>query len=284
MEMGLLRLLAWLLMLVIVVGLAFSLMPSWKKWPASSPWSGFITAPGFRKAKACPVSDTSINPEPWDLYTSHWSDLFYVVELLSSYMDPVEYYRPYSSLTGLVAVKLVFNCTGYTLYELHPLPMSERDNEGLTKLNITLCMPHYYLIPPIELRLASNKTFEETVVAIHNPCTNASEEAVVPLNILTYAPTARLNIFTRAESVYNLTIWGHANDSVDYSLESQVVDEKCSYDPGLNKTVCNVTIYSKHIINVNYTLVIVVDNETILEDYKGTIDQSHDHYESIYKH
>jgi len=111
------------------------------------------------------------------------------------------------------------------VYELHSLPMSERDDEGLKKLNITLCMPHYYLIPPVEARLTSNTIFEETVVAIHNPCTYTSEEAVVPLNILTYAPTARLYISTRMESVYNLTAWGYANGSVDYSLEGQVVDE-----------------------------------------------------------
>jgi hypothetical protein len=268
--MELLRLLAWLLVLVVVVGLAFSLMPSWENWPVSSPWSGFITAPGLRKAQACPVSDTSINPEPWDLYNSRWFNLSYVLELLSSYMDPVEYYRLYASLTGLAAVKLVFNCTGYSVYELHPLPKSEGDYEGLAKLNITLCMPHYYLIPPVEARLTSNRTFEETVVSIHNPCTNTSEEAVVPLNILTYAPTARLNISTRMESVYNLTVWGYANGSVDYSLESQVVDESCGYDPGLNKTVCNVTIYSKYIINVNYTLGIVVGNEAVLEEYTGS--------------
>ena len=175
-----------------------------------------------------------------------------------------------ASLTGLTAVKLVFNCTGYTVYELHSLPMSERDDEGLTKLNITLCMPHYYLIPPVEARLTSNTTFEETVVSIQNPCTNASEEAVVPLNILTYAPTARLNISTRVESVYNLTVWGYANGSVKYSLDTRVVDENCSYDPGLNKTVCNVTIYSKYTVNVNYTLGVVVGNETVLEDYTGS--------------
>ncbi|MCC6024509.1 MAG: hypothetical protein LM600_07400, partial [Thaumarchaeota archaeon] len=268
--MGFLRLLAWLLVLVVVLGLAFSLMPSWENWSVSSPWSGFITAPGLRKTQACPVSDTSINPEPWDLYNSRWFNLFHVVELLSSYMDPVEYYRLYASLTGLAAVKLVFNCTGYTVYELHPLPKSERDDEGLAELNITLCMPHYYLIPPIEPRLASNKTFEETVVAIHNPCTNTSEEAVVPLNILTYAPSARLNISTRLESVYNLTVWGYANGSVKYSLDTRVVDESCSYDPGLNKTVCNVTIYNKYIINVNYTLGVVVGNEAVLEDYTGS--------------
>ncbi|MFZ8794517.1 MAG: hypothetical protein ACO2O2_11630, partial [Acidilobaceae archaeon] len=136
-----------------------------------------------------------------------------------------------------------YNCTGYTLYELHPLPKSERDDEGLANLNITLCMPYYFLIPPIEPRLASNKTFEETVVAIHNPCSNMSEEAVVPLNILTYAPTARLNISNRLESVYSLTVWGYANGSVKYSLDTRVVDGDCSYDPGLNKTVCNATIH-----------------------------------------
>jgi len=107
------------------------------------------------------------------------------------------------------------------------------------------------------------------VVAIHNPCTNTSEEAVVPLNILTYAPTARLNISTRVESVYNLTVWGYANGSVEVLSRHRVVDENCSYDPGLNKTVCNVTIYNTYIINVNYTLGIVVDNETVLEDYTG---------------
>jgi hypothetical protein len=41
-------------------------------------------------------------------------------------------------------------------------------------------MPHYYLIPPVEARLASNTTFEETVVAIHNPCTNSEAEHIYP--------------------------------------------------------------------------------------------------------
>jgi hypothetical protein len=113
--MSFLRLLAWLLVLVVVLGLAFSLMPSWENWPASSPWSGFITAPGLRKAQAYPVSDTSINPEPRDLYNSRWFNLSYVLQLPSSYMDPVEYYRLYASLTSLAAVKFVLNCTGYTL-------------------------------------------------------------------------------------------------------------------------------------------------------------------------
>lgn len=267
--MGLLRLLAWLLVLVVVVGLAFSLLPSWENWPTSSPWSGFTTAPGLGMAQACPVSDTSINPEPWDLYTSRWFNVSYVLQSLSSYMDPVEHYRLHASLTGLAAVKPVFNCTGYTLYELHPLPMSERDDEGLANLNITLCMLYYFLIPLIEPRLASNRTFEETVVSIHNPCTNISEEAVAPLNILTYASTARLNISTRVESVYNLTVLGYANGPVEYSLEGQVVDESCGYDPGLNKSVCNVTIHNTYIINVNCTLGIVLGNEAVLEDYTG---------------
>jgi hypothetical protein len=35
-------------------------------------------------------------------------------------------------------------------------------------------MPHYFLIPLIEPRLASNKTFGKTVVAIRNPCTNTA--------------------------------------------------------------------------------------------------------------
>jgi hypothetical protein len=70
--------------------------------------------------------------------------------------------------------------------------------------------------------------------------------------------------------VYNLTVWGYANGSVKYSLNTRVVDENCSYDPGLNKTVCNVTIYNKYIINVNYTLGIAVGNETVLEDYTGS--------------
>jgi hypothetical protein len=124
--MRLLRLLAWLLVLVVVLGLAFSLMPSWENWPASSPWSGFITAPGLRKVQACPVSDTSINPEPWDLYTSRWFNLSYVLELLSSYMDPVEYYRAYASLTGLAAVELVCDYTGYTVYEHINYPRAGR--------------------------------------------------------------------------------------------------------------------------------------------------------------
>ena len=87
----------------------------------------------------------------------------------NSYSVVFEYYRLYSSLTGLAAVKLVFNCTGYTLYELHPLPKSERDDEGLAKLNITLCLPHYFLVPPIEPRLVSNTAYEEAKTVIHNP-------------------------------------------------------------------------------------------------------------------
>jgi hypothetical protein len=30
-------------------------------------------------------------------------------------------------------------------------------------------MPHYYLIPPIKPRLASNTTYEEAKTVIHNP-------------------------------------------------------------------------------------------------------------------
>jgi len=74
-EMELLRLLAWLIALVVVLGLAFSLMPSWENWSASSPWSGFITAPGLKRTQTCPASNTSINPEPWDLYNSRWFNL-----------------------------------------------------------------------------------------------------------------------------------------------------------------------------------------------------------------
>jgi len=93
-EMGLLRLLAWLLVLVVVVGLAFSLLPSWEKWPTSSPWSGFITAPGLRKTQVCPLSDTSINPEPWDLYNSRWFNL-------SRATTAVELHRPGRVLQAL---------------------------------------------------------------------------------------------------------------------------------------------------------------------------------------
>jgi hypothetical protein len=36
-----------------------------------------------------------------------------------------------------------------------------REKEGLMGLNITLCLPHYFLVPPIEPRLVSNTTYEE---------------------------------------------------------------------------------------------------------------------------
>jgi len=41
-------------------------------------------------------------------------------------MDPAEYYRLYASLTGLAAVELVCDCTGYTVYEHINYPRAGR--------------------------------------------------------------------------------------------------------------------------------------------------------------
>jgi len=41
-------------------------------------------------------------------------------------MDPAEYYRLYASLTGLAAVELVCDCTGYTVYEHIHYPRAGR--------------------------------------------------------------------------------------------------------------------------------------------------------------
>ena len=176
--MGFLRLLAWLLTLLIVLGLASSLLPPTQR--SGGPGSGLTGGglawtPGASTGSTCPQSNTTIVLDP-SVFYGRYFNLTRAVEELSSYSDPLAYYGVYANITAALAS----SSGAGRVYALHPLPLDEGDSAGLGNLTVYVCTPGSIRPPGVEPALAS-----DTPVKYVNGSV---------VDIATYAPAARLDV------------------------------------------------------------------------------------------
>jgi len=176
--MGFLRLLAWLLALVIVLGLASSLLPPTQGGvgPGSSlAGGGLAWTPGASLGSSCPSSNTTILLDP-SVFYGRYFNLTRAVEELSNYSDPLTYYGVYANITAVLASP----SGAGRVYALHPLPLDEGDSAGLGNMTVYVCTPGSIKPPGVEPALVSDTSVRYVNGSV--------------VDVATYAPAARLDV------------------------------------------------------------------------------------------
>jgi hypothetical protein len=176
--MGFLRLLAWLVILVIVLGLASSLLPPTQRAGGPGPslaGGGLAWTPSAIAGSPCPQSNTTIVLDP-SVFYGRYFNLTEALEELSSYSDPLTYYGVYANITAALASP----SGAGRVYALHALPLDEKDSTGLGNMTVYVCTPGSITPPGVEPALVSDTSVRYVNGSV--------------VDIATYAPTARLDV------------------------------------------------------------------------------------------
>jgi hypothetical protein len=108
---------------------------------------------------------------------------------------------------------------------------------------------------------------------IYDPCTGEEVNTSTPLNIITYAPTATLNLTLNTTITELITIIGYANGEVGFELISEeAMGPQCSYYESVNKTVCYVDVYRTYSITYMYTFGYTVDSTLVADTYTYSLE------------
>ena len=275
--MELLKLLAWLVALALVLGVALSFLGEWRI-PEHPGEAMLPRAPSYELSYRCPRGNYTIVLDPLDLFTYYTvtiRDGEVVVEpggpgtiveaerVLSQYLDPELYYYYYAVLAG--SASYAFDC--YRVYYMHPLPMSEGDHEGLSRINITLCVPRRILTPLVEPRILAPESFVLVNTSVQDPCTGEVLNTTTPLNIITYAPTATLNLTLNVATRGNITVVGYVEGEAWAVLVGEQPVEWCFYYEPVNKTICYVDVYRVYNITYTYILGYTVNSSLVADAY-----------------
>jgi len=191
--------------------------------------------------------------------------------VLSQYLDLELYYYYYAVLVG--AMSYTFDC--YRVYYMHPLPMSKSDEENLTKINVSLCVPKGVLVPPIEPFILVPQSFILVNTTTIDPCTGKEIGTTVPENILTYAPTATLNLTLNTAITGLTTIVGYVSGEVVFDLiGEQATWPWCFYYEPANKTICYIDIYRTYNITYTYTFGYAVNDSLVVDTYTYSLEHT----------
>jgi hypothetical protein len=115
--------------------------------------------------------------------------------------------------------------------------MSEGDYEILSRINITLCVPRKILTPLVEPLILAPESLILVNTSVQDPCKSGELNNTTPLNIITYAPTATLNLTLNTTIRDNITVIGYVNGRVGVEIISeQSTEPLCFHDKHVNKT------------------------------------------------
>ena len=280
--MRFLRLLAWLLVLALVLSIVLGFLGEWRL--PEYPGVLLPRIPLHELSYKCLRDNYTITLDPWDLFTQYTITIRggeVVVEpsgprtlveaerVLSQYFDPELYYYYYAVLAG--AASYTFDC--YRVYYMHPLPLSERDEENLTRINVSLCVSRSMLVPLIEPLILAPVSVVMVNTTIYDPCTGEEVNTTTPLNIITYAPTATLNLTLNSTTTGLTTIIGYVNGEVGFELIGEEATWPwCFYYEPVNKTICYVDVYKTYNITYTYTFGYTVNSTLIADTYTYSLE------------
>jgi hypothetical protein len=168
-------------------------------------------------------------------------------------IDPELYYYYYSILTALVA-KPVGNHS--TVYDLHPLPVSQNDVENLTKKSLCIFFPKGFEVPRVRPALLSNESY------------HIENGSVV--NVVTYLPTANISIAYSVDYSNPLLVEGHAEAGLSISTIETV---PCGYyhneyECGNKTCIIDHSYYcTKYSISYTYSFKLL-ENSNIIDRYE----------------
>ncbi|MCC6004731.1 MAG: hypothetical protein LM590_10355 [Thermofilum sp.] len=280
--MELLKLLAWLVALALVLGVALSFLSEWRV-PGHPGEAVLPRAPSYELSHRCPRGNYTIVLDPLEIFTYYTvtirdgevvaepggpGTIVEAERVLSQYLDPELYYYYYAVLAG--AASYAFDC--YRVYYMHPLPMSEGDHEGLSRINITLCVPRRVITPLVEPRILAPEPFVLVNTSVQDPCTGEVLNTTTPLNIITYAPTATLNLTLNATTRGNITVVGYVEGEVWTVPVGEQLVEWCFYYEPANKTICYVDVYRVYNITYTYVLGYAVNGSLVADAYTFSLE------------
>jgi hypothetical protein len=168
-------------------------------------------------------------------------------------IDPELYYYYYSILTALVA-KPVGNHS--TVYDLHPLPVSQNDVENLTKKSLCIFFPKGFEVPRVRPALLSNESY------------HIENGSVV--NVVTYLPTANISIAYSVDYSNPLLVEGYAEAGLSISTIETVPcgNYHDEYECGNKTCVIDHSYYcTKYSISYTYSFKLL-GNSNVIDSYK----------------
>jgi len=283
--MTMLRFFAWVALLIIVISIAYALFAFREitqqaiNLPAPS-W----TAPSYVYR---PICKNTTYIDPWTVvnyfglsiennrivfkYTNTTEEATKVLSNAS--IDPKTYYYYYSILTALVAIHLS-NYT--TVYDLHPLPVSRNNSEGLANLSLCIYLPKGFEVPKVNASLATNTSYVARNVTVY--VWDPALRAYVPrnkteiINIVTYLPTASIAIAnsTRYVNAYNVTGFATGSLSVERVGET-VCGNTTAYFADYN--AWGYIVYMCSVYNISYSISLgyeINGSKIVTDSYTGS--------------
>jgi hypothetical protein len=278
--MSILRFTAWVALLIIVVSVAYALFIGKEltqqliQVPAPQ-WA----LPRYEYRPEC-TNHTYI--DPWTVVNSYglsvennaivykYTNTSEEAEkvLNNTSIDPELYYYYYSILTALVAIP---KSSYSTIYELHPLPVSRDDVEGLANQSLCIYLPKGFEVPKVNASLLTNTSYVIKNVTVYE--WNPVFQAYVPrnraeiLNVVTYMPTANITIANSTKYVYAYNVTGFADVNIDAEIVREVVCGNTSaYFADYNKTGYVIYVCSVYGIKYNVTMGYEVNGSRIVTD------------------
>jgi len=264
--MSILRFIAWVALLIIVVSVAYALfigkelaqqliqvpVPQW-------------ALPRYEYRPEC-TNHTYI--DPWTVANSYglsiknnaivykYTNTSEEAEktLNDASIDPELYYYYYSILTALVAKPMGNHST---VYDLHPLPVSQNDVENLTKKSLCIFFPSKgFEVPRVRPALLSNESYY------------VERGSVV--NVVTYLPTANISIAYSIDYSNPLLVEGYA-EAIISAFATEVVP--CGhyhneYECGNKTCIIDHSYYcTKYSISYTYSFKLL-ENSNIIDRYE----------------
>jgi len=267
--MSILRFTAWVALLIIVVSVAYALfigkeltqqliqvpVPQW-------------ALPRYEYRPEC-ANHTYI--DPWTAVNSYglsiennaivykYTNTSEEAEkvLNNASIDPELYYYYYSILTALVAIP---KSSYSTVYDLHPLPVSQNDEEGLANLSLCIYLPSKgFYVPLVNASIVSNTSYVVRNGSI--------------INIITYLPIASIAILNSTSYENTINVTGFAAGSLSAERVGEVVcGNTTAYFADYNTT--GYIIYVCSVYSIKYGVAMgfeVNGSRTITDSFTGSI-------------
>jgi len=284
--LNLLRFIAWTALLIIVIIIAYAVFAG-REYTSPQPLQvakPLWFAPSYEYR---PICTDNIYIDPWIAvnyfglsvennkivykYTNTSEEAEKVLNNAS--IDPELYYYYYSILTALVAIP---KSNYSTVYDLHPLPVSRDDVEGLANQGLCIYLPKGFEVPKVNASLLTNTSYVIKNVTVYE--WNPVFQAYVPrnraeiLNVVTYMPTANITIANSTKYVYAYNVTGFADVNIDAEIVREVVCGNTSaYFADYNKTGYVIYVCSVYGIKYNVTMGYEVNgSRTITDSYTGS--------------
>jgi hypothetical protein len=286
--MSILRFTAWVALLIIVVSVAYAL------FIGKELTQQLIQVPAPQQAlpryEYRPECTNHTYIDPWTVANSYglsvennaivykYTNTSEEAEkvLNNTSIDPELYYYYYSILTALVAIP---KGSYSTVYDLHPLPVSQNDVENLTKLSLCFYLPSEgFEVPSIEPAVTANTSYIIKNVTVYKRESFRGLTVLTPvnvtkiINIATYLPTANILILNSTHYADPVNVTGFATGSISAERVGEVVcGNTTAYFAEYNTT--GYIIYVCSVYNISYSISLgyeVNRSRTITDSFTGS--------------